>query len=157
MKLTQCLVISTLLSAWTGLAFGQDLMIFPNDDQSAEQQEADEFTCYKWARGESGFDPMEVPTATEPPPPQQAQKGGTGRGLLRGAAIGGIIDGSDGAKTGAMVGATVGTMRRNDQRRQQEQAEQQWADEQSQIYAQGRDNYNRGYSACMESKGYTVR
>ena len=37
-----------------------------------EQQDADEFQCYKWARDESGFDPMATPTATEPPPPQEA-------------------------------------------------------------------------------------
>ena len=157
MKFCRDITILILLISWTGLSFGQDLMIFPKDGQSAEQQEADEFACYKWAKGESGFDPMETPKATEPPPPQEAQKGGTGRGLLRGAAIGGIIDGSDGAKTGAAAGAMFGTMRRNDQRRKQEQAEQQWAEEQARIYHEGRDRYNRGYSACLESKGYTVR
>ena len=157
MKVCRCLTIVVFLSAWTGLSFAQDLMIFPNDGQSRDQQDADEFSCYKWAVGESGFDPMATPTATAPPPPKEQKKGGTGRGMLRGAAIGGIIDGSDGAKTGAYAGAAMGTMRRNDQRRQQDNAEAQWEQEQSAIYAENRNRYNRAYAACLEAKGYTVR
>ena len=157
MKLCRSIFIALTLIAWAGLAIGQDLMIFPNNGQSAEQQSADEFECYKWAKGESGFDPMETPTASAPPPQQAAPKGGTGRGLVRGAAVGAIIDGSDGAKTGAAAGAAVGTMRRNDQRRKQAQAEQQWAEEQSRQYSENRNRYNRAYSACMEANGYTVR
>ena len=98
-----CVIPAAILAAmaWSVPSSAQDLYIYPNDGQSQEQQDADEFQCYKWARDESGFDPMATPTATEPPPPQEARKGGIGRGALRGAAIGGIVDGSDGAKTGA--------------------------------------------------------
>lgn len=78
--------------------WAQELMIFPNDNQSSDQQQADEFACYGWGRDQSGFDPMAPPTATQAPPRQEAKKGGAGRGLLRGAALGGIVDGSDGAK-----------------------------------------------------------
>ena len=141
--------------ATTGVA--QELIVFPNDGQSAEQQKQDEFECYNWARDQSGFDPMVTPTATTPPPQQGAQKGGGGRGMLRGAAIGGIIDGSDGAKTGAAVGLVGGSMRRQDQLRKEEAQRQQWEQQQQQIYAENRSRYNRGYSACMESKSYTVR
>ncbi len=48
----------------SGTSVAQELMVFPNADQSAEQQQQDEFTCYGWAKGETGFDPMAVPTAT---------------------------------------------------------------------------------------------
>ena len=89
-------------------ASAQELIIYPNEGQDAETQEADEFACYKWAKEESQFDPMVLPEATEAPPEQEAKKGGVGRGALRGAAIGGIVDGSDGAKTGAAVGAVAG-------------------------------------------------
>ncbi|MBT8059101.1 MAG: hypothetical protein KJO33_05875 [Gammaproteobacteria bacterium] len=143
--------------AGANFAFAQDLFVYPNDEQSKEQQEADEFNCYKWARDESGFDPMAAPTATEAPPPQEAKKGGVGRGAVRGAAVGAIIDGSDGAKTGAAVGGAMGGMRRADQNRRQAQSQQQWEQEQVQQYEQSRNSYNRAYAACLEARGYTVR
>jgi hypothetical protein len=141
----------------TGSVLAQELMVFPNEGQSAEQQQQDEFECYNWAKGQSGFDPMAPPTATTAPPAQEAPKGGAGRGMLRGAAIGGIVDGSDGAKTGAAVGLVGGSMRRQDQKRKEEASRQQWEQEQQQIYAENRNRYNRGYSACLEGKSYTVR
>ena len=57
MKIFQRVTFVLLLMTLAGAAFAQDLIIFPNDGQSKEQQEADEFSCYQWARGESGFDP----------------------------------------------------------------------------------------------------
>ena len=75
-------------------ASAQELMVFPNDGQDKEQQQQDEFTCYNWAKGETGFDPMVVPTATAPPPQQAAPKGGVRRGAVRGAAIGAVAGGN---------------------------------------------------------------
>jgi len=137
----------------------QELMVFPNADQSAEQQQQDEFTCYGWAKGETGFDPMAVPTATEPPPQQAATKqGGMGRGAVSGAALGQIVGGdSDSTKRGAAAGAAVGGMRRQDQKRSEAAEQQRWEQEQQQIYAENRNRYNRAYAACMEGKDYTVR
>jgi uncharacterized protein YcfJ len=136
----------------------QELMIFPNNDQSKEKQEEDKFACYSWAKGETGFDPMAPPTVTEAPPQQQAQKGGMGRGAVRGAALGQIVGGdSDSTWKGAAAGAAVGGMRRNDQKRNEQQQQQQWEQEQAQIYADKRNRYNRAYSACLEGKDYTVR
>lgn len=135
-----------------------ELMIFPNSGQTAEQQEQDKFACYSWAKGESGFDPMAPPTATEPPPQSQAQKGGVARGAVRGAAVGGIVgDSSKSAKRGAAAGAAVGGMRRQDQKRKEEAARQQWEQDQQRIYAENRNRYNRAYAACLEGKDYTVR
>lgn len=151
------------LALLAGIAFStssvaQELMIFPNNDQSKEQQQQDEFTCYNWAKDETGFDPMVVPTATKPPPQQEAQKGGVGRGAVRGAAVGQIVGGdSDSTWKGAAAGAAVGGMRRNDQKRKEEAEQQQWEQEQQQIYAENRNRYNRAYAACMEAKDYTVR
>ena len=85
--------IHNLLAVLCGLCFtatsmaADELIIFPNAGQTGEQQEADKFACYGWAKNQSGFDPMA-------PPKKEAKKGGTGRGLLRGAAIGGIDGGS---------------------------------------------------------------
>jgi len=149
-----------LLAAATVCA--QDPIIYPNKGQSAEQQEKDKFECYNWAKGQTGFDPMQVPTATAPPPGQQAPQGGVVRGAARGAlggvAIGAIAgDAGKGAAIGAASGALIGGMRRNDQVRQQEQAQQQWEQEQAANYANQRSNYNRAYGACLEGRGYTVK
>jgi hypothetical protein len=140
----------------------QEPFIYPDKGQSKEQQEKDKFECYSWAKGQTGFDPMQVPTATTAPPPQEAQQGGVvrgaGRGAVGGLAVGAIAgDAGKGAAIGAASGALIGGMRRNDQQRQQQQAEQQWANEQTANYANQRNNYNRAYSACLEGRGYTVK
>ncbi len=66
-----------------GEALSQELFIYPEEGQSAEQQEKDKFECYSWAKGNSGFDPMAPPTATAPPPQKEAAKGGAARGDRR--------------------------------------------------------------------------
>lgn len=150
------ILVSILAIAPTGL-LASELIIYPNEGQDEAQQEQDNYQCYSWAKGQSGFDPMAPPTATEAPPPPQAKKGGVARGALRGAAIGGIIDGSDGAKTGAAAGAVVGGIRRADQNRQQAQQQAQWEQQQSAQYEAARSSYNRAFAACMEGRGYTVK
>ena len=107
----------------------EELVIYPKGGQSPEQQEKDKFECYGWAKNDSGFGPMAPPTATAPPPQQQAAQGGVLRGAARGAAVGAIIDDSEGAKKGAWAGAAVGGMRRQDQKRKEAQAQQQWQQE----------------------------
>ena len=139
-------------------ASAQELMVFPNDGQNKEQQQQDEFTCYNWAKGETSFDPMSVPTATAPPPKKEEPKGGVRRGAVRGAALGAIVgDNSDDVWKGAAVGAATGGMRRQDQKRKEDTESQQWEQEQQQIYQENRNRYNRAYAACMEGKNYTVR
>ncbi|MBT3868954.1 MAG: hypothetical protein HOF19_13650 [Gammaproteobacteria bacterium] len=155
--------IHNLLAVLCGLCFtatsmaADELIIFPNAGQTGEQQEADKFACYGWAKNQSGFDPMAPPTTTAPPPKKEAKKGGTGKGMLRGAAIGGIVGGSDGAKKGAGAGAVMGTARRNDQKRSETKSQQDWEQEQVAIYSANRNLYNRNYGACLEGKNYTVR
>jgi hypothetical protein len=36
-----------------------DLMIYPKNGQTKEQQAADQFECHNWAKGQTGFDPTE--------------------------------------------------------------------------------------------------
>ena len=154
----------TLVAAFMAVlpVFAQDPFIYPDKGQSAEQQEKDKFECYTWAKGQTGFDPMQVPTATAPPPVQEAPEGGVVRGAGRGALVGvtaGAIagDAGKGAAIGAATGALFGGMRRNDQQRQQQQAEQQWAEQETANYANQRNNYDRAYSACLDGRGYTVK
>ena len=151
------LLLACLICITPSLVSAQELIIYPSQNQSQAQQEKDEFECYSWAKGQSKFDPMAPPTATEPPPQQQAKRGGLVRGAARGAIVGGIVDGSDGAKTGAKAGGAIGGIRRSDQNQQEAQAQQQWEQQQAAQYQQGRNAYNRAYSACLEGRGYTVR
>jgi len=159
------LLVTTLVA---GPALAQDFVIYPAKGQSPEQMEKDKFECYSWAKNQSGFDPMEMPKATAPPPPKQAQgsvaggalKGGAG-GALLGAGIGAIAGGKSGALTGAGIGAlsggAIGGMRSHRQQQQDQQAQQQWADQQANQHMQKQRAYNRAYSACLEGKGYTVK
>ena len=151
---TVCGLAATLFA---GSLLAQELMIYPKENQSQEQQEQDKFQCYSWARGETGFDPMAPPTATEPPPRKAAKQGGVARGAAGGAIVGGIFGGSDGAKKGAAAGGVMGGMRRQDQQRRERQARQQWEQDQARQYQEGRNRYNRAYAACLEGREYTVR
>jgi hypothetical protein len=36
-----------------------DLIIYPKNGQSKEQQSADQFECHNWAKGQTGFDPTQ--------------------------------------------------------------------------------------------------
>ena len=156
-KRTQLLVLIAGAGLWA-TASAEDLMVFPNDGQDKEQQQQDEYTCYNWAKGETGFDPMATPTATKPPPQQEAKKGGAPRGAVRGAALGAIVgNNSDDVWKGAAAGAAVGGMRRQDQKRKEEKEREQWEQEQARIYQENRNRYNRAFAACMEGKNYTVR
>jgi hypothetical protein len=147
-----------------GPSLADDLFIYPSQGQGQEKMEQDKYQCYNWAKGQTGFDPMEVPKATSPPPPQQAPQSGqvfrgAARGALRGAAIGEITndDPGKGAAIGATTGALFGGMRKQKQAQQQQQAQQQWEQEQATQYAQKRNNYNRAYAVCLEGRGYTVK
>jgi hypothetical protein len=154
---------SVLLS---GSALAQEMVIYPSQGQSNEQMEQDKFQCYSWSKNESGFDPMALPTTSEPPPAKEAQQGGVARGAVRGTLAGGAIgaiagnsksDTRTGLRAGAATGALVGGMRRNNQVRKEDQQRKNWEQQQVNQYAQGRTNYNRAYAACMEGRGYSVR
>ena len=161
MKLVASVVAGAVFAA---LANAQEVIVYPAQGQSAEQQDKDNFECYNWSKQNSGFDPMAPPTATTAPPQSQAQQGGVGRGATRGAlvgvGVGAIAGGSSGAKkglaAGAVAGGLVGGKRRNDQQRQEAEAQQQWEQQEAARYQQARSGYNRAYGACMQGRGYTV-
>jgi hypothetical protein len=144
------------------VAGSADLMVYPKDGQNAEQQKKDEFECYDWAKGQSGFDPMARPTASSPPPQQQATQGGAVRGAARGAAVGAAVgaiagDAGKGAAIGAAGGGVGGGMRRRNQQNQQAAEQNAWEQEQIARYEQQRSQYNRAYSVCLEGRGYSVK
>lgn len=163
MKGMICLAISlSLVALFAGPVSAQDFFIYPNEGQSQDQLEKDKFECYSWAKQNTGFDPMQTPQASAPPPQQEAKQGGLVRGAARGAAIGAVGgaiagDAGKGAAIGASTGALIGGMRRHDQKRREQQAQEQWARQQAAQYSQQRNNYNRAFAACLEGRGYTVK
>ena len=162
MKSAKIVIACLALTIFFSLAAqAQDPIVYPSQGQSNEQMEQDKFQCYNWAKQQTGFDPMQVPTATSAPPPQQSEGpgvvGGAGRGALGGLAVGAIAgDAKKGAAIGAAAGGLFGGMKSNNSRRQNEQQQQQWANQQTANYANQRNNYNRAYGACLQGRGYTV-
>jgi hypothetical protein len=155
------LFLITILAVAAGYA--QEPIIFPAKGQSDEQMEQDKYACYSWAKKESSFDPMAVPTASAPPPKQKETKASAGRGAVGGALVGAGLSKITGhsAKKGAVAGgaggAVVGGSRKAGTAEENKKANQQWANEQGAEYTQKRNHYNRAFAACMEGKGYTVK
>jgi len=135
-----------------------DVMIFPAKGQSNEQLEQDKFSCYGWAKKESGFDPMQAPTTKTAAPSQEKKSGGVVKGALGGAALGAILgDSSKAAKRGAAAGGLIGGVRQSSANTKNQQKTEQWKQQEANNYANNRNQYNRAYSACLEGKGYTVK
>ena len=157
------------------------MFAYAKNNQSNDQQLRDEYDCYTQVQQQTGINP----DAPAPSGPSQAdvqaaqqqaaanapqQQGGRARGAARGAAGGAVIGGISGdAGKGAAIGATVGTVRGGRQQRQaNEQSKQQAAQsagaqmqqQSSQAkaaYNKQMDTFKRGFSACMDARGYSVK
>jgi hypothetical protein len=132
------------------------LFVNPKNSQSAQQQEADENTCYATAQQQTGID-LSAPAA---PPAKAAEKqGGGAKGAAGGAAGGAAIGAIAGdAGTGAAIGATAGAVRgRRQQKKANKQAEQQAAQQSQAQQQQQLDTFRRAFSSCMDAKGYSVK
>lgn len=148
------LMAVTFLMAGAVPAMAADVFVYPKQNQSKDQQELDTFSCYKWAKEQTGFDPtkpVEQANASAP-------KGGAVPGAAKGAAVGAIGgaiagDAGKGAAVGAGVGAAGGAHRRRQAEKQQEAAQQQ-VEKQHEASVEG---YQRAFSVCMDGKGYSVK
>lgn len=134
------------------------LYVFPADNQDAATQEADEMACFKWAKEQSGYDPLN-PTvyqgATVDRSADGSAVGGAAVGAAGGAAIGAIAgDAGKGAAIGAVVGGVRGRRSKVVGDEKQQQANDQAATAASNNAAQ---DYNKAFTVCMEGKGYTVK
>ena len=162
MKKTTYLMFALIMTViLTDFVPAQELIIYPAKGQSKDQLEKDKYKCYAWAKKQTGFDPMQIPKATAPPPEETA-KTSTGKSAVCGAAIGGAIGSTQGkfgkgVAIGAVAGGLIGGLRHRGQVKEQQQADQQWAQKQANNYTQQRNQYNRAYGACLEGKGYTVK
>ena len=132
--------------------------IFHGEGQNQEQQDADEMTCFNWAKDQTGYDPLN-PTQVygaevETGPDGSAIVGAAG-GAAAGAAIGAIAgDAGEGAAIGAIVGGLRGRRAKKSRDSQQQAQNNASAQAQEQKMA---DDYKRAFSVCMEAKGYTVK
>jgi hypothetical protein len=121
-----------------------DLFVYPKEGQDKDQQEKDEFECYRWAKSQSGVDPSAP--AREPDRGRRAGStlGGAAKGAAAGAAIGAIAgDAGKGAAIGAAGGGMMGRRGAKNQERYEQAAD--------------RNSYNRAFAACMDARGYTVK
>jgi outer membrane protein with glycine zipper len=159
---THFLVVLMTMVFIEGSAAAQDFFIYPTKGQSEKQMEKDKYECYIWGKNQSGFDPMEVPKASEPPPEKKQTKAGVGRGAVGGSLVGlaiGSLSGEagKGAAIGAASGGLFGGMRKKSHESKQKNKEEEWAEQQVEEYAQKRNAYDCAYTACLEAKGYTVK
>jgi hypothetical protein len=160
-------IVFFITALTVGAALAQDLVVYPAKGQSNEQTEKDKFECYGWAKGQSGFDAMQMPTASSPAPSKGDKSvaggvvGGGVLGGVGGAVIGGIASGKSGAKKGAAIGGlsggALGGMRSHSQNQKADRKREQWEREQTNQYLQQRNAYNRSYAACLEGRGYSVK
>lgn len=130
------------------------MFIFPEKGQTKDQQEFDQFTCSKWAKEQTGYDPSQIAAAPPPPAPEH---GKAARGAAGGAAVGAIggAIGGDAGK-GAAIGAAVGGVAGSRRQRRSEMEYQHQVQEQAGDRKAAQDKFNRAYSVCLEGKGYKV-
>lgn len=169
------LILSLMLPAT--LLADEKLFVFPADGQTPDQQKQDEYECYRWASGQTGFDP--VLAAQQPAPStsddsqaasSETKGNSTGKAIVRGAAAGAVVAEVTGgeADDGAGYGAAAGLLKSRRNKKQQEkeatqkkaQAEQQAkakAEAEAAALTAKRDEYKRAITACLEGKGYTVK
>jgi len=147
--------VTTVFTLVLALSNAQaQMFIYPLKGQTSDQQEFDEFTCHKWAKEQTGFDPNQQTAVTSAP---KQRHGGILGGAMGGAAlgaIGGAIagDAGKGAAIGAAVGGGAGAIsQRRGNSRAQEQQQQASAQQQ-----QTNQTFNRAYGVCLEGKGYKV-
>ncbi len=148
--------INTLLAQDISKSLG--LYVFPSKNQDKATQEADETACFKWAKEQSGYDPMN-PTKVVAKEADTSLDGsavvGAAGGAAAGAAIGAIA--GDTGK-GAAIGAVVGGLRGRRSRKVGDQQEQQQNNQAAAAQGQNlKEDYNKAFAACMEGKGYTVK
>lgn len=142
----------------SSIASGLGLYVFPAKEQTKEQQETDEYACYKWAKEQSGVDPISPPEIQAEEVDRSADGTavrGAARGAAAGAAIGAIAgDAGQGAAIGAVAGGLRGRRAKvGGDEMEQQQNNQDAAAQEQQLMA----NFNKAFTACMEGKGYTVK
>lgn len=144
--------------SYNHISMAVKLIAFPAKGQSQQQQKTDEIECYKWAVGQSGIDPFNLPkidTAASQSGPTGGAVKGAARGAAAGAAVGAIAgDAGEGAAIGAAVGGAKGRRAgKKAQAQQNQKAQTDVANKEKEMM----DSFKKGFSACMEGKGYSIK
>ena len=105
-------VAFTSTAQTASIATGLGLYVFPANGQSQETMDNDEIACYKWAKEQTGIDPINPPqvqAAQVDRSPDGSMVVGGAKGAAAGAAIGAIAgDAGKGAAIGAVAGGLAG-------------------------------------------------
>ena len=135
------------------------LFVYPQKEQDATLQSKDETECYNSAKQESGIDPANPAASTQPAQTPKTPSGGGVKGAAGGAAAGAAVGAVAGdAGTGAAAGATAGAIHgRRHQKKAKKQAQQQAQQQQASAQQQNLDTFKRAMSACLDSRGYSVK
>lgn len=143
-KFFPAMVVAIALLSFGAKASAQDPVVIPENGQSDEQIEKDKAECHNRARKEIGTAPEDSSGAGE------KSRRGAARGALAGAAVGAVGgaiagDTGKGAAIGGAAGGVAGGVKQRRRNQQQTASGQQ------------QDTYNRAFSACMETREYTVK
>ena len=135
-----------------------DVYVFPADGQTQDQQNEDQNYCYKWAKDQSGVDPMDPPKV-EAQQVDQGPDGSAVRGAAKGAAVGAAIgaitgDAGQGAGVGAVAGAVGGHRTGRARRHMGQAAANAEADNSEQSMM---NSFKKAYEVCLQGKNYTVK
>jgi hypothetical protein len=136
-----------------GMASTVGLYVYPKNHQAATQQLTDESQCYSDAKTQTGYDPNATTKAAKPDDKKSGDKP-VAKGAMRGAVISGATGGDPAA--GARRGAIIGSIKEKRQEKQQTEQEQK-ADAAKAASQQSLDNFKRSMSACLDSRGYSVK
>jgi hypothetical protein len=138
-----------------------NLVPYPAKKQSSAQQAKDDTECYDWTKQSTGIDlAAPVTVADNASAEQQPKKHERLRGAARGAAVGAVAGevlddkGGEGAALGAAAGAAQSGRK---QRTEAAQREKDTAAATRAAEDQRLETFRKGYSACMEARGYTLK
>ena len=147
------LIITSLLLSISSTVFAQPY-IFPAKGQSEQQMEKDKYSCYGWAKNQTGYDPMNPPKVVVAATNESSAVGGAARGAAGGAIIGAI---GGNAGKGAAIGAAAGGIGRGMSNRSKRNQQQENANNQAAQISHQKSEYDRAYAVCLEGKGYSIR
>ena len=130
-----------------------DVIVFPSSDQGSEQQELDEFRCYKWAKSNSDYDPMQPEEAVDAS--KLGADGSTIKGAAGGALLGAIIGGIAGdTKKGLAIGAGVGAVGGASGKAKRDAEIRRKIAEQERLNKESLLKFKKAFCTCMEAKDY---
>ena len=134
------------------------IFVFPAKGQDKNQQDTDQLECYRWAKEQTGYDPMN-PTKVEVKAADTNLDGSAVVGAAGGAAAGAAIGAIAGdAGKGAAIGAVVGGLRGRRARKYGDHKEQQHNEAEAKAAMDKMESdFIKAFSVCLEAKEYTVK